>query len=140
VVAGEHAQAAGVDRHRFVDAELGREVDDRFRAEHAGVDVGPGRLRRQILLHPPEGLVDPAVEHELRGPGLEPLGRELRQQRDGVVVELPPADRIELPEQVRDLGVPAPPQVAGQGQALVVEVLRRQLVELQRRVDRVRVG
>ena len=29
MVAGEHAEAAGVDRHRFVDAELGGEIGDR---------------------------------------------------------------------------------------------------------------
>ena len=43
MVAGEHAQAAGVDGHRFVDAELEREVGHRLGAEHAGVGLAPKR-------------------------------------------------------------------------------------------------
>ena len=42
VVTGEHAETSRVDRHRLVDPELGREVDDRLRAEHARVHVAPG--------------------------------------------------------------------------------------------------
>ena len=45
VVAGEDAEAAGVDRQRFVQAELGGEVGDRPRPEHAGVPRAPGVLR-----------------------------------------------------------------------------------------------
>jgi hypothetical protein len=68
VVAGEHAQAAGIDRHRLVNAELGREVDHRLGAEDARVDGAPGVLRRQVFLHPAVGLVDPTVEHEFCRP------------------------------------------------------------------------
>ncbi len=129
VVAGQDAEAAGINRHRFVDAELGRKIDNGLGSEHAGVDRAPGVLRSQIFLHPPVGLVDPAIKHQFGGPGLEPLRRELCQEGDRVVVKLPPADRIELPEEVGHLGVPAPPEVAGQRDALVVEVLRREFIE-----------
>ena len=44
VIAGEDAEAARVDRQRFVDAELGGEVRDRPRPEHAGVAGAPGVL------------------------------------------------------------------------------------------------
>jgi hypothetical protein len=37
------------------------------------------------------------------------------------VVELPPADGIQIAKEVDDLGLPTPPQVAGQGLAFVVE-------------------
>ena len=40
--------------------------------------------------------------------------RHLRQQRDRIVVELPPATGIEVAEQAGRVLVPAPPQVAGQ--------------------------
>ena len=48
VIAGEHAQAAGIDRHRFVQAELGGEIRHRTRPQHAGVSWRPrcGRPRR----------------------------------------------------------------------------------------------
>ena len=51
VIAGEDAEAAGVDRQRLVQAELGREVRDRPRPEHAGVARAPGVRRVQVLLH-----------------------------------------------------------------------------------------
>ena len=37
------------------------------------------------------------------------------------MVQLTPADRVEVAEEIDDLGVPAPPQVSGQSHALVVE-------------------
>ena len=132
VVAREHAQAARVDRHRFMDAELGRKIDDRLRSQHAGVDVAPGRIAGHVFLEPAVGLIDPAVEHEFGGTGFQPLGCELRQQGDRVVVELPPADRVELPEEIGHFRMPAPPEVAGQGHALLVELLRRKLIEPRR--------
>ncbi len=113
MVAGEHAQAAGVNRHRFVNAELGGEVGDRLRAQHAGVRAAPGVRGADVFLQPAIGLVDAAVEHQLGGAHFQPLGRELGQQRDRVVIQLPPADRVEIAEQVDDFGVPAPPQVVG---------------------------
>ena len=44
VVAGEDAEAAGVDGQRLVDAELRGEVGDRARAEDAGVGCAPGAV------------------------------------------------------------------------------------------------
>ena len=41
VIAGQNAEAAGVDRQRLVEAELGGEVRDRPRPQHAGVRVRP---------------------------------------------------------------------------------------------------
>jgi hypothetical protein len=41
--------------------------------------------------------------------------RILVQQRDGTVVELAPAQRVEVAEQAAGIVIPAPPQVAGQG-------------------------
>ena len=125
VVARKHAQAAGVDRHRLVDAELQREIGHRLRAEHAGVGSAPRRRFAHVFLQPAIGLIDAAVEHQFGRPHLQPLGRELREQGDGVVVELPPADGVEVAEEVDDLGVPTPPQISGQGDALVVQGFSR---------------
>ena len=46
VVAGEHAEAAGIDGERLVEAELGGEVGDRAGAQHAGILRAPGAGRR----------------------------------------------------------------------------------------------
>ena len=125
VVAGEHAQAAGVDRHRFVNAELERKIGHRLRAEHAGVGAAPMRRFAHVFLQPAIRLIDAAVKHQLGRPHFQPLGRELRKQRDRIVVELPPANRIEIAEEVDHLRVPTPPQVSGQRDAFFVEIFRR---------------
>ena len=67
VIAGEDAEPARVDRERLVKAELGGEVRDRPRAEHAGVLRSPRVLRLQVLLHPAVGVVDAPVQRQLRG-------------------------------------------------------------------------
>ena len=45
VVAGEHAQAAGIDRQRFVQAELRGKIRHRMRPQHAGMPRAPGAVR-----------------------------------------------------------------------------------------------
>ena len=125
VVAREHAQAAGIDGHRLVDAELEGEVGHRLGAEHAGVGSPPRGDFAHVLLQPAIGLADAAIEHQFRGPHFQPFGGELRKQGDRVVVQLPPADGVEVAEEVDHLGVPAPPQVSCQRDALVVQGFRR---------------
>ena len=69
MVAREHAQAAGVNRHRFVHAELGREIGHRLGAQHARFARAPGRARvGQIFLEPAMGLVDAACRAPSRPP------------------------------------------------------------------------
>ena len=43
---------------------------------------------------------------------LQPVGREFGQQRDRIVVQLTPADRVQIAEQVDDIVVPRPPYVS----------------------------
>ena len=45
VIAGEHAQAAGINGKRFVQAELGGEISHRARPQNAGVPRAPGAVR-----------------------------------------------------------------------------------------------
>ena len=46
--------------------------------------------------------------------------RNFREQRDRIVIELPPAQRVQIAEQAGGIVVPAPPQIARQGpQALL---------------------
>ena len=111
VIAREDAEAARVDRQRLVQAELGGEVRDGPRPEHARMAHAPRLRGREVLLHAPVRVVDPAVQAQLRDPRFQPLGREPLQQGDRVVRERAPLPRIEIAEQAGRLRVPAPPQV-----------------------------
>ena len=111
VVAGEDAEAAGVDAERLVDPELHREVGDRPRHLHALLGV-PARAAAVLV----EGLDDVGVEpHELRvGEQAHPLLRlDVDQQLDGVVVA-PPGLGVDPGEEPVGPGRPAPPVVVGQ--------------------------
>ena len=114
VIARQDAEAARVDRQRLVQAEFGGEVRDGPRAEDARVAPAPRVARAQILLHPPVGVVDAAVQGELRRALLEMLDGHLVEQGHGVVADLAPRHRIELAEERGRVGVPAPPQVLRQ--------------------------
>ncbi len=94
-----------------MQSELGREVRDGTRPQHAGMPRAPGVFGRQILLKPAVRVIDTAVEPELRGPFFEHLNRKPIEQRNRVVSELHPQRRVELPEQLRRVVVPAPPQI-----------------------------
>jgi hypothetical protein len=41
MIAGQNAESTRIDWHRFVQAELGGEVGDHARAQHAGVPAAP---------------------------------------------------------------------------------------------------
>ena len=69
----------------------------------------------QVLLQPAVGVVDSAVERQLRRALLELLDGDLLEQGDGVVVERAPEHRIDLAEQAGRVGVPAPPEILRQG-------------------------
>ena len=71
VIAGEHAESAGIDRNRFVQAELGGKIGDRARPQHAGVGRPPGAIRLEIFLLAPVGVIDPAVQHQFAGAPLD---------------------------------------------------------------------
>ena len=91
----------------------------------------PGLPQPEIFLQPAVGVIDAAIEHQFGGPHFQPLGREFRQQRDRVVVQLPPADRVQIAKQVDDFRTPGPPKVASHRDAFVVQRLRRHLRQRQ---------
>ena len=113
VVAGQHAQPAGVDRQRFVDPEFGREVGDRLAPQDPGVRVAPGRGTVPVLLQPAERVIDPVRQRQVADALVQIDERHLRQQGHGVAPQLVPTGRIEIPEQAHGAGVPAPPHVPG---------------------------
>jgi hypothetical protein len=75
----------------------------------------PGVLRVHVLLQAAVGLIDAAVQRQLRRARLEHVDRNLLQQRDRIVMAGPPQQRIEVAEEARALVVPAPPEVARDG-------------------------
>ena len=114
VIAGQHAEAAGVFRNRNVQAEFGGEVRHRPRPQNAGMPGSPGAVRVEILALAAIGIVDAAVQHQFTGAPFHHGQRNLRKQGDRIVIELPPAHRIEVAEQTAGVVVPTPPQVARQ--------------------------
>ena len=48
-------------------------------------------------------------------------GVNSRKQRNRIMVQLPPANGIQVAKQIDDVGMPGPPQVVGKRDALVVQ-------------------
>ena len=90
VISGQDAEAAGIDRNGLVEPELGGEVRHQARAEHAGVPRAPRSLRRQIFLQTPICVIDSTVQGQLRRAVVQRVHLGQLQQRDRVVIELPP--------------------------------------------------
>jgi len=114
VIAGQRPQSAGVNRQRLVQSELGGEVGDRSRAQHTAHGVSPGAAIAQVFLELVECQIDAALQRRLVGAAQELLGRQFRQERDGVVVSLAPQVRVEIAEDRDHLGLPGPPEVRRQ--------------------------
>ena len=110
VVAGEDAEAAGVDRHALVDAELGGEVGDRHRRRLRIGLLKPGRGVQVVV----ERFRDAVHVGEEAVVAASSSNRDLVgriEQPDGAVVERFEQVRVDAAEQGDRVGVPAPPQV-----------------------------
>jgi hypothetical protein len=114
VVAREHAQAAGVDGQRLVEAELGREVGHGPGQDGAGVGHAPALAAREVALEPAVGLVDAGLDLQVVHPAVDLFGGHALQQGHGVVVDEAPDLGVESPEDGADVGLPGPPEVLGQ--------------------------
>ena len=115
MVAGEDAETARVDGQGLVQAELGGEVADRARTQHACVGSAPGAVGVEILALTAVTVVDPAVQDEFGGAMFELFQRHLAEQRDGILVKLTPTHGIEVAEEADRVLVPTPPEVAREG-------------------------
>ena len=114
VIAGQHAEAAGVFGNGNVQTEFGGEVSHRTRPQNAGVPGSPGTVSIEILALAAIGIINSAVQHQLAGAPFHHGQRNLRKQGDGIVIELPPANRIEVAKQAAGVMVPTPPKIARQ--------------------------
>ncbi len=114
VVAGQDPEAAGVDLHRLVDAELGTEVGDRsgqlalMRVRVPGVGA-VGHVPVELVQH------SAGVDHEVLVGGQLGPARLVRVAQDGDRVAMPgPGRRVDAAEQRLRARRPRPPQVVGQ--------------------------
>ena len=103
-----------------MDAKLSREISDWFRSQNSRVIGCPMLPGVHVLFQQAVGLVDSREQHHLVGSFIQSLGRELLQQCNRIVIELSPSNRIKVAEQMLNLGIPRPPQIASQRHALVV--------------------
>ena len=110
MVAGEHAEPARVERQALVDPELGREVRDEEAVERR-LPVPPGRGGELGLERAPR-LLDPGDEGLVGGRGLEPLVRQVGEQRDRVVVDRAPELGVERREELAHAREPRVGEVA----------------------------
>ncbi len=113
VVSGEHAKAAGIDRKRLVQRELGGEVGDRT------FDVGealvpPRIVRRARRVKTGDGLVVELQEPFVLRPLLQDVRRDQAQHEHRVVRRLAPQRVVEPAEDLARPGVPRPPQIVGE--------------------------
>ena len=110
MIARKHAQAAGINRQRFVDAELGREI----RHQHLVLvrmrgfePAGAGQIGAKRLLHAAKVGQIPRIRRRRRELGLV----DRPQQLDGVVPNLLPELAIQPTKELGRVDVPDPPQV-----------------------------
>ena len=107
-----------------MEAKLGGKVRHGLGAQHARL-AGSPRVAgiRKVLFEAAMGLVDARVEDHLGRSFGELLGRHLGQEHNRVMVDLAPFDGVQVAKQVHHLRMPAPPEVRGQRQALVIQRL-----------------
>ena len=107
VIAGENAQAAGIDRDRFVEAEFRREVGHRScGGKRRGMRAGPHVFFLDVAVEFAHDRVDDGEEVIVLGERFEPgLSEPLKHLERAVVGQFPKV-RIEVPEEPPGAGIP----------------------------------
>ena len=112
VIAGEHAKAAAVLRHRFADAELWGEVSHQVQGR-GSLGLEPAR-RRQDGIESNHGIGD-GGDHVGVGCEFGPFRRgDSGDHRQWLMVGLFPRHRMQPREQLLQLAIPAPVQIVRQ--------------------------
>ena len=114
VVAGQNAQAAGVDRQRAVQAELEGEVGDGFVLQFGIGAVEPAMAVGHGPVEVQQHFVEAAQEGRIGGARRQRLVADQAQYFDRVVLGAPPQGKVEAAKDITSVGVPAPPDVKGQ--------------------------
>ena len=98
-----------------MDSEFRGEIRHRAGAQGPCMNGAPGVIRAEILHLSAIGIVDATVETPFFYPSLKFRKRNLAQQRDRIVMELAPSNRIEVPKQRNGFRVPTPPEISREG-------------------------
>ncbi len=123
VITRQHPEAAGIDRDRVVQAELGGEVGQRPGEQRAGVGDRPVGDAAQVLAQAAVGLVDAGLHLEIVHAARDLVAVHALEQRHRVVVDRAPDVRRQLAEDGADVRLPGPPQVARQLAQLAHDVV-----------------
>src|ERR1019366_7656729 len=112
MVAREDAEAAGVDRHRVVNAELGAEVGDRTVAKLWISSREPCEIRRPLGLEPSHDRVVQREEARVGTALLQPLCPHFVEDAEGIVPVSLPELFIERAKEHARVAVPGPREIA----------------------------
>ena len=115
MVAGEDAEAAGVEVERLVEAELGAEVGDGFAAEGRGVACNPGVCGAEVVVEAEPDGIELGEGLDRREGGVDDGVGGARQHGRGAVLRGLPKFGREAREERLSVGVPDPPEVVGEG-------------------------
>ena len=120
MIAGQEPEAAGIDRHALVDAELGGEVRhpvalDELLVRRGVPAVGllEPRLLPHVLVHRVGDAIEMGEEAVVLEELVEPFLADGRDELDGAVVELVEKGVVDAAEEGDGLMVPAPAHVVG---------------------------
>ncbi len=113
VIAREDAEAAGVDRQRLMERELGREIRDRPLCVRVAV-LPPRVARAPRVVQRLDGRVVHRQKPLVLRREVEHLLRNRPEHQHGVVRGLPPEGVVELAEHLAGLRVPGPPEIGRQ--------------------------
>jgi hypothetical protein len=101
VIAGENAQTARIYRERFMQTKFGGEIGYRTRTQNSRVPRSPRAVRLEIFPLAAVCVVDAAVQNEFARSSFNSSQRNLAEKSYGIVIELPPAQRIKVMEDAR---------------------------------------
>ena len=113
MVAGEHAEPAGIDRDGAVQPELGAEVRDRLLGVLGPLLGKPGAGARLLVPEPIHHLVVVRRDTRITRGSIEALGGDLVEELQRIVMDVLPEAFIDGAEDDARFAVPAPGQVAG---------------------------
>ena len=111
VIAGEHAEAAGIDRQRLMNRELGREVRDRRVLQIGKAPRHPRVLRGVRRVEPFHRVVVRVEKFLVARHLLEALARDEPQHLDRIVRGRAPELVVEIAKHLARAVLPAPPEV-----------------------------
>ena len=82
-----------------MNSELRRKIRHRTRAQNSGMGCAPSPVRLQVFLLAAIRVVDAAMQDQFARAAFERGERHLIQQRDRIVIQLAPANRVEIAKQ-----------------------------------------